>query len=55
MKTFAQERQISNSRAESGSICRHQKAGFTQNGLDSFTSKLYIAIDSWSRIKAGAV
>lgn len=53
MKTSAQERQISNSMAVSRSICRHQKAGFTQNGLDSFTSTLYIAIDSWGRIKGG--
>lgn len=29
-----------------------KKSGFTQNGSDSFTSELYIAIDRWSRIKA---
>ena len=39
--------------AERGSIGRHQEAGFPQNGLDSLTSKLYIAIGSWSGIKAG--
>lgn len=31
---------------------REKKSGFTQNESDSFTSKLYIAIDRWSRIKA---
>lgn len=31
---------------------KKKKSGFTQNGSDSFTSKLYIAIDRWSRIKA---